>query len=101
MRLVKLIKFIDEQKQQGIFSQNMLLKNLDSSKPKPFFCRNGLVSLHFQTQGKKKIGGKIQNNQNMLFEQLLKSHLLFVQENCLCSLIKFWNLSFRFFLSFS
>lgn len=38
MRLVKLINFIDEQKQQGIFSQNMLLlKNFDSSKPKPFF----------------------------------------------------------------
>lgn len=54
-RLIKLINFTDEQKQQGIFSQNMLLlKNLDLSKEKSFFSRNGLVSLNFQTQGKKK-----------------------------------------------
>lgn len=65
---------------------------------------SGLVSLNFQSQWrkkkKKKIGGdKTPNNQNMLVEHLLKRHLLFVQNNFLCYLIKFWKVSFQF-LSF-
>lgn len=104
VRLVKLIKFIDEQKQRGIFSQNMLLlKNLDSSKPEPFYLEwFGVTEFPEPMEEKKKKkdwGDKTPNNQNMLVEHLLKRHLLFVQNNFLCYLIKFWKVSFQF-LSF-